>query len=300
MLEFPPILTALPAARLLAAVASGERDATVSLNLGRAKEHVAIRCGGVVVRGEFLPEEALARIAKDASKCFEIVAGEARPIVALSAHTGWVRTLLPTADAPTTVVAGFPMHRIRHTTPLTDSRAKARALGTPRGVALDTATGLGYTAIELAKTCTAVVTVEVDPTALELATRNPWSAELFASERIRQVRGDVTAEVASFEDGTFSVVLHDPPTVQLAGELYSLAFYRQLRRVLKPGGRLFHYVGDPDGRSGRRTAGVMRRLAEAGFVSVRRNKAAHGVTATVPRDARRLGGHRRTAVAGSR
>ncbi len=283
MLEFPPILTAAPAARLLAAAAAGDREAAVSLDLGRSVEKVALESGGVVLRGELLPNAALARVAKDANKCFEIVAGEPRPIVAFSERTGWVRTLLPTADAPTTVVAGFPMHRIERTTPLADTRTKTRALGRPRGRALDTATGLGYTAIELAKTCTEVVTVEVDPTALELAARNPWSAELFANGRIRRVLRDVATAVADFEDNAFAVVLHDPPTVQLAGELYSLRFYRQLRRVLKPRGRLFHYVGDPDGRSGSRwTAGVMRRLADAGFESVRRNPAARGVTAISP------------------
>jgi predicted methyltransferase len=66
----------------------------------------------------------------------------------------------------------------------------------------------------------------------------------------------------------------------LAGELYSLEFYRELHRVTAPGGRLFHYVGDPESRSGARvTRGVLRRLEEAGFRNLRRRPEAFGVSA---------------------
>jgi hypothetical protein len=75
-------------------------------------------------------------------------------------------------------------------------------------------------------------------------------------------------------------VIHDPPTLKLAGELYSGEFYRQLHRVLARGGRLFHYIGDPQSQSGKRTTpGVMRRLQEAGFSKVAPAPHAHGVTA---------------------
>jgi predicted methyltransferase len=61
--------------------------------------------------------------------------------------------------------------------------------------------------------------------------------------------------------------LHDPPRFGIAGELYSLAFYRQLARVLRRGCRLFHYTGSPirltSGRDVPRE--VTRRLQEAGF-----------------------------------
>jgi hypothetical protein len=66
----------------------------------------------------------------------------------------------------------------------------------------------------------------------------------------------------------------------LAGELYSGEFYRHLYRVLARKGRLFHYVGDPDSRSGRNvTRGVVRRLQEAGFGRVVRKPRAFGLVA---------------------
>ena len=278
MRTLPPILTSVEARRLLAVIEAGAQGATISLDLGRTEENVRLADGAAYVEGARLGRTILARIAKDANKCFEIASGEPRPIAAFSAATGWARSLLPTSEAPTTLVAGFPMHRIKGTTPLADTRAKVRALGRPRGAVLDTATGLGYTAIELAKTCTEVVTVELDPAAIALARRNPWSAELFSSAGIRRLEGDVGELLRSFVDGAFSAVLHDPPTLQLAGELYSAAFYAQLRRVLRPGGRLFHYVGDPAAGAST-TRGVMRRLTATGFRNVRRYPAAFGVVA---------------------
>ena len=281
--RLPPILTSAVARGLLDAMRGGAETTTASLDLGVSEERVAVGADAVCARGVCLPRSALSEAAAAPNKCFEFVADALRPISVFSEATGWVRSLRPTADAPTTVVAGFPMHRIAGTTPLADTEAKVRALGRPRGRVLDTATGLGYTAIALARTCTEVVSVELDPAALELARRNPWSAALFACSRIELLVGDVAQRIASFADGEFAAVLHDPPTTQLSGDLYSQAFYSKLRRVLRPGGRLFHYVGDPaSARAARATAGTMRRLAAAGFVRVRRAERAFGVTATAP------------------
>ena len=287
-----PILTSTVAAALLAALEDGQCSVQASLDLGRSTSRIDLGESDAVMAGVHVGKAALAEVAGEAGKCFEATAAGLRQMRVFSDATGWVRTLVPTADAPTTVVAGFAMHRLRDATPMTDTRAKVRALGTPRGRALDTATGLGYTAIALARTCASVVTVERDPAAIALARRNPWSAELFASPKVCLRSGDVAELVHELDDGEFAVVLHDPPTAQLAGDLFGLAFYRQLRRVLRPGGRLFHYVGDPSSRaSGRTTAGVLRRLGEAGFVAVRRAPRAFGVTAVAPG----RGGRRRRA-----
>ena len=69
--------------------------------------------------------------------------------------------------------------------------------------------------------------------------------------------------------GSFDAVLHDPPRLGIAGELYSLLFYDQLARVLKRKGKLFHYTGAPNKlTSGRDVPGeVARRLRRAGFAA---------------------------------
>ena len=68
--------------------------------------------------------------------------------------------------------------------------------------------------------------------------------------------------------------------LNLAGELYSGEFYRDCWRVLRRNGKLFHYIGDPDSKSGARTTkGVVRRLHEAGFTRVAHQPQAFGVVA---------------------
>ena len=75
--------------------------------------------------------------------------------------------------------------------------------------------------------------------------------------------------------------MHDPPAINLAGQLYSAAFYGALRRALTRNGKLFHYIGDADSPSGSRTTrGVVKRLAEAGFLRVTVLKDAFGVLAS--------------------
>ncbi len=161
-----------------------------------------------------------------------------------------------------------------------DTLKKIASITPVVGRVLDTATGLGYTAIEAAKTAEQVVTIELDPGAQEIARLNPWSQALFDNPKIVQIMGDAYEVVQTFEDESFARIIHDPPTFSLAGDLYSGAFYRQLYRILKRGGRLFHYIGDPNSKaSGGVTKGALRRLQEAGFARVVRRPGAFGVVA---------------------
>jgi predicted methyltransferase len=197
--------------------------------------------------------------------------GEARKIQFFSETTGRSLSLYPTTGAPTMLVSGIPMHRIKDTDPHRDTLEKIRAVKPVLGRVLDTTTGLGYTAIEAAKTATEVITVELDPAALEVARHNPWSQALFTDPKIKQRVGDSFEVIQEFETGMFTRILHDPPVISLAGDLYSGAFYAELWRVLRSGGKLFHYVGDPESKSGKNvTAGVMRRLEQAGFREIRK------------------------------
>jgi predicted methyltransferase len=155
-----------------------------------------------------------------------------------------------------------------------------QALGAAVGRTLDTATGLGYTAIEASRTADRVITIELDPAALEVARYNPWSRELFDNPRLEQMMGDSFDVIREFADGEFDRVIHDPPAFALAGDLYSSDFYIELYRVLQRDGRLFHYIGNPESKSGRTvTRGAIRRLQEAGFSRVVRRPKAFGLVA---------------------
>ena len=133
--------------------------------------------------------------------------------------------------------------------PMVDTIEKINSLNlSPGASVLDTCMGLGYTAIEAGKRVTpggAVTTIEFDDASVDMCRHNPWSQHLFDSTLpITILRGDGCAVVQTFADASFDAIIHDPPALALCKtDLYGLAFYRQLRRVLKEGGRLYHYIG---------------------------------------------------------
>jgi uncharacterized protein len=283
MTEMTPsiVLSRFQAGPLLAAYAADEATARTSPDLGVSLVEARLTGDGVVFPGgETVGWEELRRVNASENQCFAVEDGAIRSIQIFSETTNWLRGLMPTAGAPTMLVAGFPMHRIKDTDPWRDSQAKIAAAAPVVGDVLDTTTGLGYTAILAARTAASVVTVEIDPAGLAIARQNPWSRGLFEDAKIRQIVGDVYEVIKELPAGTFRRVLHDPPTFSLAGELYSRDFYRQAHRVLRPGGTMFHYLGDPASALGKRTtAGAIQRLREVGFRRVERRPEAFGVLA---------------------
>ena len=277
------VLSHVQVAPLLRAHDAGESTATTSPDLGRTETQAILDAEGVhYPDSELLRWEDAARIAKNTSVCFTLSGDEIGEIRVFSQTTNWVRSLYPTQSAPTMLVSGVPMHRIKDTDPWRDTLAKTKTIAPLTGRVLDTATGLGYTAIVASATASEVVTIELDPAGLEIARQNPWSRELFERPNIQQMIGDAGDILPTLADASFARILHDPPQLSLAGHLYSEDFYRELRRVLARGGRLFHYIGDPNSPFGSRTtSGVMRRLHDAGFRRVVRRPEAFGVVAYV-------------------
>ena len=276
------VLSHVQAQPLLQARAAGLDQARCSPDLNRTVLTVTLTSRGVQFpQGPLVPWEVVESIAADENGCYTIGPdGTTDRIQAFSEVTGRLVTLYPTARAPTLLLSGVPMHRIKGVDPWEDTRRKLRALGKVKGRVLDTATGLGYTAIQLAATAQQVDTIELDPAVIAVAQKNPWSQELFTAPHIVRHQGDAYDIVADFPDGTFAAILHDPPAFSLAGHLYGADFYRELYRVLRSGGRLFHYVGDPQSKSGRNiTRGVMDRLRQVGFRQIRPRPGAFGVVA---------------------
>lgn len=236
--------------------------------------------GVLFPNGELLRWDVIEEISGSENNCFVIEESEPRKIQLFSELTNRLYGLMPTPTAPTMLVSGIPMHRIKGTDPYHDTLEKIKTVKPVVGPALDTATGLGYTAIEAAKTADGVVTIELDPAVLEIARLNPWSQALFNNPKITQRFGDSYDVVQEFDDETFTRIIHDPPALSLAGHLYAGDFYAELYRVLRRGGRLFHYVGNPESKSGRNTTrSVVRRLQEAGFSRLVRRPRAFGVVA---------------------
>lgn len=276
------VLSSYQAKPLLVAREQALSSASISLDLGLTTGRVELEPDRVVFShgGEWLPWADVEAIAGSELVCFAVEDNSAVKIQRYSEQFDRFYSLMPTSGAPTLLISGIPMHRIKGTDPHRDTLTKIRAASPDSGPLLDTSTGLGYTAIQAARTAARVVTVELDPEVLAVARLNPWSRSLFDNPRIEQIVGDTLDELPGFAGGAFSRIIHDPPTFSLAGELYSAACYRQLFRVLKRGGRLFHYIGDLDSKSGHSVMkGAIRRLQEAGFERIVRRPEAFGLLA---------------------
>ncbi|NJE76561.1 methyltransferase domain-containing protein [Thermococcus sp. ES12] len=230
--------------------------------------------------GTRVSRDVLERIARDEGSVYFVKNGIYKAAIAGEHFYKLVPTIPPTIE-----INGIRMHRTKEVNPLQDTRNKVNAVKPKEGeTVLDTCMGLGYTAIEASKRGAYVITIEKDPNVIELARINPWSRELFTGGKVQVIQGDAFEVVKRFRDESFDAIIHDPPRFSLAGQLYSEEFYGELFRVLKPDGRLFHYVGNPGKKYRRKDLqrGVMERLRRAGFVGVKRVEEALGVVARKP------------------
>jgi uncharacterized protein len=175
--------------------------------------------------------------------------------------------LVPTPwGAPTFEIDGIKMLPSAERSPYTDAEHKVKKLKTRGKVVLDCCGGLGYFAAWcLLEGAAAVQSFEKNPDVIWLRSLNPWSPAPDA--RLNLQEGDVAHAIEALPAQSYDVVLHDPPRFAIAGDLYSEMFYRQLARVIKPRGMLFHYTGAPNkiARGRDLAAEVLRRLAAVGF-----------------------------------
>ena len=188
----------------------------------------------------------------------------------VSRYAGKLIKLVPTEwNVPTFEIDGIKMLPTAKESPLDDARRKV-ALVQPAGkTVLDTCGGLGYFAACCLDAGVARITsFEKNEDVLWLRSLNPWSPDADASGgRLQLTHADVSQAIMALPDAAFDAALHDPPRFGIAGELYSLDFYRQLARVLRKGGRLFHYTGSPNKLTSGRDVPreVAKRLESAGF-----------------------------------
>jgi predicted methyltransferase len=177
--------------------------------------------------------------------------------------------LVPTEWGPPTFeIDGIKMLPTARISPYADAKHKVDLIQ-PRGkVVLDTCGGLGYFAAWcLDGRAAEVLSYEKSTDVMWLRSLNPWSP---ASDRaLTFSQGDITEKITMLPAHSVDAILHDPPRFGIAGELYSQAFYDQLARVIRRGGRLFHYTGTPNRLSSQRNVPieVARRLRHAGFAT---------------------------------
>jgi len=273
------IISHYQARQLLEAHEKKLRETEISLDLGISKTKIRIEDNFLIFPdNQKLEFNQLGKAIKDGTSCFVVNGNSLAKMQWFSDETNKYYKLVPTKDAPTIEISGIRMHVTKEMTPMEDTKKKIESIS-PRGMVLDTCMGLGYTAIMASKYADFVITCEKDENVIEIARLNPWSKELFGNKRISILKASVFDEARIMKSNMFDAVIHDPPRLSLATELYSLDFYRQLFRVLKKEGKLYHYIGSPGSKNRRinLARNVGKRLRSAGFSNI---KAAHyGLTA---------------------
>jgi predicted methyltransferase len=260
-----PLLTRPTAEAMLAARDAGHSAWGGSFDLGRSSTQALLEADAWQWRGGRYPYPVKL---KDRT----IYYWDGDDFVPVSRFSGSLIKLVPTEwGTPTFEIDGIKMLPTAKASPMDDARRKV-ALVEPRGkVVLDTCGGLGYFAACCLEAGVARIrSFEKHPDVLWLRTINPWSPDPddpAHGARLELKHGDVLQAIAQVDDASVDAVLHDPPRFGIAGDLYSQAFYEQLARVLRRGGRLFHYTGSPNKLTSDRDVPreVARRLEKSGF-----------------------------------
>jgi predicted methyltransferase len=260
--ERPPLLTLDVLDVLRDATTRGDVTARVSLDLGRSVEDCGVGPDGFVRRDRSYPWPEPPRERT-------ILHWDGTGFTPVQRWDGGLYKLVATPwGTPTFEIDGIKMLPTARVSPWDDAAAKVALVDVRGRALLDTCGGLGYFAAHaLAAGAQTVTSFEKSSAVLWLRTLNPWSPQIEEAAHLQLHHADVSDAVRGLPDASFGAALHDPPRFGIAGELYSLAFYRELFRVLAPGARLFHYTGTPNARTSGRDvpAEVSRRLAAAGF-----------------------------------
>ncbi|MDO8741103.1 MAG: methyltransferase [Candidatus Woesearchaeota archaeon] len=272
------VLSHYQAAELLNALNKELSEIDVSLDLGITESKVKIDKNSFILikndETEKITIDDVKKIIKDNKVCFLIKENKIIKIQFFSEKTNRFYKLFPTGiDIPPTVeISGIRMHVTKEYDPYKDAIKKIENIMPTKGKVLDTCTGLGYTAIMAAKNgADLVVSCEKDKNILEIQKYNPWSSELFSLKNIKIINNDMMKQIKKFSEQEFDRIVHDPPSLKIAGELYSLEFYKELYRVLKNRGIIYHYTGSPGEKKGIDVvSGVMKRMKEAGFRELKR------------------------------
>jgi predicted methyltransferase len=263
----------------LAAIAQKLSSVCLSIDLNITEQNFSVSSEGLMLdEGNQLSIAELKKIVKKTGRIYLCQDGDMDPLEDRS--VGYYK-LAPTQGAPLLEISGVKMHISKGTDPFTSASEMAKQAVSKGDKVLDCCSGLGYAAIAAHRLgAREVLTIELSPEVMGLRAQNPWSQDL-ANEGIVQKQGSSYTLIQTMSATSFDAVVHDPPRFSLAGELYSEEFYREIYRVLRHGGKLFHYTGNPHViKTGSSFVdGVIRRLKTAGFKNVKKVEHLMGVSA---------------------
>lgn len=263
----------------LEAIAKGLSCVRLSADLNLSERDFTLSGQSLVLdKDNRLSIDDLKRIAKKTQRIYLCRDGDMAPLEDRS--SGYYK-LVPTAGAPLLEISGVKMHISKGTDPFVSASQMAQQVVRKGDKVLDCCSGLGYAAIAAHRLgASEVLSIELSQEVMRLRSQNPWSNDL-GQEGIEQRQGSSFELIGTMPAISFNSVIHDPPRFSLAGELYSEEFYREIFRVLRRDGRLFHYTGNPHlvKKGSSFVEGVIRRLKVVGFKQVEKVEHLMGVRA---------------------
>jgi predicted methyltransferase len=267
------------AKQALEAIAKGLSCVMISTDLNISEQEFSISAQGLTLdEDNQVPINKLKKIVKKTQRIYLCSDGDMEPLEDRS--SGYYK-LVPTAGAPLLEISGVKMHISKGTDPFTSASEMSQQAVRKGDKVLDCCSGLGYAAIAAHRLgASEVLTIELSHEVMGLRAQSPWSQDL-GNDGIVQRQGSSFELIGTMPSISFDSVIHDPPRFSLAGELYSEEFYREIYRVLRPDGRLFHYTGNPHvvKKGSSFVDGVIRRLKAAGFTNVVKVEHLMGVSA---------------------
>ncbi|BAJ03232.1 class I SAM-dependent methyltransferase [Shewanella violacea] len=272
-------LHTINARQALEAIAKGLSSVRLSVDLNISEREFSLSDQGLVLdEDNLLSIDELKKIVKKTQRIYLCSDGDMFPLEDRS--SGYYK-LVPTTGAPLLEISGVKMHISKGTDPFTSASEMAQQAVHKGDKVLDCCSGLGYAAIAAHRLgASEVLTIELSPEVMGLRAQNPWSKDL-DKDGIVQRQGSSFELIKTMPSISFDAVVHDPPRFSLAGELYSEEFYREIYRVLRRDGQLFHYTGNPHvvKKGSSFVDGVIRRLKSAGFRNVEKVEHLMGVRA---------------------
>jgi len=272
-------LHTLNAKQALEAIAKGQPYVHLSTDLNISAREFSISDQGLVLDDD--NQLSIAELKKIVKKTQRIYLCHDGDMVPLEDRSSGYYKLVPTSGAPLLEISGVKMHISKGTDPFTSASEMAQQAVRKGDKVLDCCSGLGYATIAAHRLgASEVLTIELSREVMGLRAQNPWSNDL-GNEGIVQRQGSSFELIKTMPATSFDSVIHDPPRFSLAGELYSEEFYREIFRVLRHDGRLFHYTGNPHviKKGSSFVDGVIRRLKAAGFKNMVKVEHLMGVSA---------------------
>src|SRR5260370_242578 len=156
------ILSYIQTRPLLEGRKRGQVVVETSLDLGISTTGVMLSTEGVsFASGERLDWASVEKISQDTVKCYTISVKGMQAVQTFSKATNRLCSLMPTRGAPSMLIAGFVMHRIKELDPWQHAQRMIATLAPVSGSVLDTATALAYTATLPATTPDTLTTIHL-------------------------------------------------------------------------------------------------------------------------------------------